>query len=133
MDFRYEQLPDFCFYCGCVGHVEKGCEQRRVDVAANRLKIGQYGLWMRAGYGRIVHVGKEKAKEHFESRVEKNKVCEGERRMDSDKQLQGWTEGGERENNTEQVLVEQEGETGKEGSGVGGDTRGEEGYSGGDL
>lgn len=27
VDFRYEQLPAFCFYCGIIGHKEKNCKK----------------------------------------------------------------------------------------------------------
>lgn len=38
VDFKYEQLPTFCFYCGCVGHNERGCSLRREDMVLNCLK-----------------------------------------------------------------------------------------------
>lgn len=28
IDFKYELLPSFCFYCGLIGHQEKSCEKR---------------------------------------------------------------------------------------------------------
>ncbi|GAV84375.1 zf-CCHC_4 domain-containing protein, partial [Cephalotus follicularis] len=26
LNFKYEKLPNFCFFCGCIRHVEKECE-----------------------------------------------------------------------------------------------------------
>lgn len=49
IEFRYEQLPLFCFYYGMVGHNEKLCSQSRKDVDQNCAKTAQYGLWLRAG------------------------------------------------------------------------------------
>lgn len=46
VDFKYEQLSDLCFYCWLIGHNEKGCNKRKIDVAANCLIIGQYGMWL---------------------------------------------------------------------------------------
>ena len=28
---KYERLPDFCFFCGCMGHIIKGCKQREEE------------------------------------------------------------------------------------------------------
>lgn len=59
MDFRYEQLPDLFFYCGLIDHNEKGCCKRKLDVAANCLMVGQYGMWMKAGTIRVFNTEKE--------------------------------------------------------------------------
>ncbi|GER50736.1 gag-pol polyprotein [Striga asiatica] len=40
-----------CFYCGKVGHIEKGCGLRIYDVVHQSLKEGQYGEWMKAAEG----------------------------------------------------------------------------------
>lgn len=40
---KYERLPNICYYCGRVGHVERDCERKEEDE-------GTYGFgeWMRA-------------------------------------------------------------------------------------
>lgn len=49
VEFRYETLPTFCFYCGHLGHNKKLCTKRKQDLNQNCLLKDQYGLWMRAG------------------------------------------------------------------------------------
>jgi hypothetical protein len=46
--FRYERLPNFCYWCGCLDHAEKDCDvglrQRNIDSSEGF----QYGAWLRA-------------------------------------------------------------------------------------
>ncbi|GER32678.1 RNA-directed DNA polymerase [Striga asiatica] len=48
VDFRYENLQSFCFYCGLIGHVDKNCPEKRDDLTRKMLNFGQYGDWLRA-------------------------------------------------------------------------------------
>ena len=41
-NFEYEFLPDFCYVCGMVGHLEKEC-----DVRLKKGEEAQYGKWLR--------------------------------------------------------------------------------------
>lgn len=50
ISFKYEHLPTFCFYCGCLGHNERICHLRGDDLGLNRLKESQFGPWLRTGY-----------------------------------------------------------------------------------
>lgn len=47
VDFRYENLPAFCFYCGRIGHPERSCEHKMEDSKNNCIVEGQYGGWLR--------------------------------------------------------------------------------------
>lgn len=56
VQFKYEQFPTFCFYCGCVGHNERACQLRKEDLGLSCLKEEQFvvasGVWERK-YRRI--------------------------------------------------------------------------------
>lgn len=60
VDFKYENLAAFCFYCGRVGHVEKSCGVRKKDVNVGEVEEGQFGEWLRANrrIAGIKHAGK---------------------------------------------------------------------------
>ncbi|XVF07004.1 hypothetical protein REPUB_Repub06bG0100400 [Reevesia pubescens] len=42
---KYERLPNFCYNCGLLGHVEKKCEHSTEDISA---QVKGFGDWMRA-------------------------------------------------------------------------------------
>lgn len=57
VDFRYENMPTFCFYCGRLGHAGRGCEQKMVDSRNNCICEGQHGNWLRAQVVKIEKMG----------------------------------------------------------------------------
>ena len=52
--FRYERLPNFCYFCGILGHNEKHCNVSHMESVNER----QYGEWLRARS--VVRSGNEK-------------------------------------------------------------------------
>lgn len=38
IQFKYEQLLVFCYYCGCVDHNKRLCEAQKEDVLNKKLK-----------------------------------------------------------------------------------------------
>ncbi|KAE9465719.1 hypothetical protein C3L33_02375, partial [Rhododendron williamsianum] len=47
VEFRYEKLPSFCRYCGCVGHEMLNCDKRFLDLENEVVQPLQYGEWLR--------------------------------------------------------------------------------------
>jgi hypothetical protein len=59
VDFRYENLPMFCFGCGLVGHTEDNCS----DSSQNSLeeRVNTRGSWLRSNiYGKRVNENRDK-------------------------------------------------------------------------
>ncbi|KAL0411782.1 UNVERIFIED_CONTAM: hypothetical protein Slati_3767900 [Sesamum latifolium] len=46
--FTYERLPNFCFLCGCMGHIDKYCVVRFEEDYRELGEATPYGPWMRA-------------------------------------------------------------------------------------
>lgn len=46
--FKYERLPNFCYYCGCLGHLERECTITG-DISVG-IKDLPYGRWWRADF-----------------------------------------------------------------------------------
>lgn len=50
---RYERLPDFCSYCGMIGHTKGECEMEHIQGGAWQVQKNQYGPWLKfQGRGR---------------------------------------------------------------------------------
>ena len=62
IDFRFENLPMFCFYCGLVGHIEENCSIKKVEFTVSAEEnINPRGAWLRSNnYGIRVFEKKEK-------------------------------------------------------------------------
>jgi hypothetical protein len=46
--FRYERLPNFCYWCGCLDHGEKDCDVGLQQRQSSDKKEYQFGAWLRA-------------------------------------------------------------------------------------
>lgn len=53
VDFKYENLAMFYFYCGRVGHQERNCWVRKGDTNSGTILKGQYGDWLKADIRRV--------------------------------------------------------------------------------
>ncbi|CAA0811315.1 Unknown protein [Striga hermonthica] len=47
VDFRYENIQSFCFYCGVIGHSDRSCPKKKDDINNDNLQLGQFGDWLR--------------------------------------------------------------------------------------
>ena len=48
VSFKYERLPSICFWCGCLTHGEKDCEQWIISEGSLIVEDRKYGAWLRA-------------------------------------------------------------------------------------
>ncbi|KAL0375750.1 UNVERIFIED_CONTAM: hypothetical protein Scaly_0692600, partial [Sesamum calycinum] len=48
LSFTYERLPNFCYLCGCLGHLSKFCELRFAEDFTDPGEATPFGPWMRA-------------------------------------------------------------------------------------
>ncbi|KAL0347721.1 UNVERIFIED_CONTAM: hypothetical protein Scaly_1788100 [Sesamum calycinum] len=46
--FTYERLPNFCYLCGCLGHLARQCETQLQDGFRDPGENSPYGNWLRA-------------------------------------------------------------------------------------
>ncbi|KAL0402427.1 UNVERIFIED_CONTAM: hypothetical protein Slati_4272600 [Sesamum latifolium] len=46
--FTYERLPNFCYLCGCLGHISRQCEVQLQDGFCDPGANAPYGNWLRA-------------------------------------------------------------------------------------
>uniref|UniRef100_A0A2N9J7Z2 Reverse transcriptase domain-containing protein n=1 Tax=Fagus sylvatica TaxID=28930 RepID=A0A2N9J7Z2_FAGSY len=54
VSFRYERLPNFCYWCGIPTHGEKDCEAWLKTGDAEKAKIPEFGEWLRASQERAI-------------------------------------------------------------------------------
>ncbi|KAK7256463.1 hypothetical protein RIF29_29914 [Crotalaria pallida] len=48
VDFKYEKLPIFCYYCGKIGHEQQGCSDLIKDRNENNVRSSKYGPELKA-------------------------------------------------------------------------------------
>ena len=48
ISFKYEKLPNFCYWCGCLTHADKDCPVWLRSKGSLQIETQQYGSWLRA-------------------------------------------------------------------------------------
>ena len=48
VNFRYEHLPNLCYWCGCLDHGDKECDIWIQSKGTLQVTSQQYGSWIRA-------------------------------------------------------------------------------------
>ncbi|TXG53049.1 hypothetical protein EZV62_022218 [Acer yangbiense] len=48
VSLKYERLPEFCYFCGRIGHASKECSDEEAKLEAMKGVLTMYGSWMRA-------------------------------------------------------------------------------------
>ncbi|KAL0326209.1 UNVERIFIED_CONTAM: hypothetical protein Sradi_5190200 [Sesamum radiatum] len=72
LSFAYERLPNFCYLCGCLGHLSKFCELRFSEDFVDPGDATPFGPWLRAtnlpiGRNRGLFSARNKSTPHFAS------------------------------------------------------------------
>ncbi|KAI8007871.1 Uncharacterized protein LOK49_LG07G01649 [Camellia lanceoleosa] len=47
VDFKYERLPIFCYFCGRLGHSDRECDAKLSSADGTLVDVLQYGAWLR--------------------------------------------------------------------------------------
>lgn len=53
VEFKYENVATFCYYCGLVGHSERSCSARKNVARSGDIREEQYGEWLRADLNKL--------------------------------------------------------------------------------
>lgn len=53
VDYKYERLNKFCYYCGSLLHEQVDCASRQADEEAGSIKDGRFRPWLKAGGGGV--------------------------------------------------------------------------------
>ncbi|CAI9114848.1 OLC1v1015657C1 [Oldenlandia corymbosa var. corymbosa] len=54
LQFSYDNLPLYCYYCGHVGHIEKQCETKKEDAKRGTIDEEQFGDWGELGGQKVI-------------------------------------------------------------------------------
>ena len=54
VSFKYERLPNFCYWCGIPTHGERDCEDWLKTTEEEKDKDPEYGVWLRASQERVL-------------------------------------------------------------------------------
>lgn len=48
VSFKYERLPILCYWCGCLGHVDRDCDKWIESDGSLSIEDREYSPWIRA-------------------------------------------------------------------------------------
>ena len=48
VSFKYERLPNICYWCGCLNHSDKDCDHWIESDGSLKVEDREYGPWIRA-------------------------------------------------------------------------------------
>ena len=74
VSFKYERLPNICYWCGCLNHSDKDCDQWIESDGSLKDEDKEYGPWIRTTVAALNKKSVVRVPGFFEARKKKQQL-----------------------------------------------------------